>query len=80
TLYFTSDGLPGYGNTDLFICRKDSLGNWGKPENLGYPINTIENEGSMAISSNAQYAYFASDRSDTRGGLDIYRFDLPETI
>lgn len=80
TLYFTSDGLPGYGGTDIFICRKDSLGNWGKPENLGYPINTIENEGSIAVASNARYAYFASDRSDSRGGLDIYEFDMPQNL
>ncbi len=80
TFYFTSDGLEGYGGTDIFICRKDSLGLWGKPENLGYPINTIENEGSICISSNGTTAYYASDRSDTRGGLDIYSFTIREDI
>jgi outer membrane protein OmpA-like peptidoglycan-associated protein len=80
TLYFTSDGLPGYGGTDLFICKKDSAGNWGKPENLGYPINTIENEGSICVSSNGSTAYYASDRADSRGGLDLYQFTLREDI
>ena len=77
TLYFTSDGLPGYGGSDLFVVRKDSKGNWGKPENLGYPINTIENEGCLFIASNGTDAFYASDRSDTHGGLDLYKFQLP---
>ncbi|MCZ0211616.1 hypothetical protein OZK63_40355, partial [Streptomyces sp. UMAF16] len=72
TFYYTSDGLPGYGGTDLFIMRKDSTGHWGKPENAGYPINTIENEGSITINSLGTTGYFASDRSDSRGGLDLY--------
>ncbi len=80
TLYFTSDGLPGYGKTDLFISRKTSLDDWSTPENLGYPINTIEDEGSIAISSDGTLAYYASDRFDTRGGLDLYKFNLRNDI
>jgi len=80
TLYFTSDGLPGYGKTDLFISRKTSLDDWSTPENLGYPINTIEDEGSIAISSDGTLAYYASDRFDTRGGLDLYIFNLRNDI
>ena len=44
TMYFTSDGLPGYGGSDIFVLRKKVDGKWGDPENLGYPINTIEIE------------------------------------
>lgn len=80
TLYFTSDGLPGYGAQDLFVMRRDLNGNWGKPQNLGYPINTIENEGSIFIASDGLTAYYASDRSDTRGGLDIYKFTLRKDV
>lgn len=80
TLYYTSDGLPGYGNADVFILRKQADGEWGTPENLGYPINTIENDGSLAVSADGLTAYFASDRSDSRGGLDLYKFDLRPDI
>lgn len=80
TLYYTSNGLPGYGGSDLFILRKGMNGEWGKPENLGYPINTIENEGSLAVSSDGLTAYYASDRSDSRGGLDLYQFNLRSDI
>lgn len=80
TLYFTSNGLPGYGGTDLFVVRKDSTGKWGKPRNLGYPINTIDDEGSLSIAADGKTAYYASDRSDSRGGLDMYSFELREGV
>ena len=80
TLYFTSDGLPGYGGDDLFMTRKQPDGTWSKPQNLGYPINTIENEGSLIVAADGKTAYYASDRSDSRGGLDLYTFELREDI
>lgn len=80
TLFYTSDGLPGYGNSDLFVIRKNEKGEWGAPENLGYPINTIENEGSLAVSADGLTAYYASDRSDSRGNLDLYSFQLRPNI
>jgi outer membrane protein OmpA-like peptidoglycan-associated protein len=78
SLYFTSDGLPGYGGDDLYVVRKTPDGKWGKPENLGYPINTIENEGSLFVASDGVNAYYASDRADSRGELDLYKFQLPK--
>lgn len=80
TLYFTSNGLPGYGGSDIYVTRKDTSGNWGTPENLGYPINTIENEGSLFVASDGVTAYYASDRADTRGGLDLYKFQLRSDV
>ncbi len=80
TLYFTSNGHPGYGGDDLFVTRKGKKGQWGEPENLGYPINTIENEGSLVITADGAVAYYASDRSDSRGGLDLYTFEMRNDI
>lgn len=80
TLYFTSSGHPGYGGADLFISRKQAGGIWSKPENLGYPINTIENDGSLAVAADGKTAYYSSNRSDSRGGLDLYTFELREDI
>jgi outer membrane protein OmpA-like peptidoglycan-associated protein len=80
TLYFTSDGHPGYGGDDLFISKKGPDGTWSKPENLGYPINTIENEGSLVVAADGKTAYYASDRADSRGGLDLYTFELRQDI
>jgi outer membrane protein OmpA-like peptidoglycan-associated protein/tetratricopeptide (TPR) repeat protein len=80
SLYFTSSGHPGYGGDDLFVTRKGPKGVWSKPENLGYPINTIENEGSLVIAANGKTAYYASDQADSRGGLDLYSFELRPDI
>lgn len=76
TLYFTSNGHPGYGGDDLYVSRRRKDGGWDTPRNLGYPINTIENEGSLVIASDGRTAYYASDREDSKGGLDIYTFPM----
>lgn len=81
TLFFNSNGLPGYSEKpDIFVTRKLPDGKWSKPENLGYPINTIEDEGSLVVAADGKTAYFSSDRSDTKGGLDIYSFELRPDI
>ena len=78
TLYFSSNGWPGFGGADLFVSRKKIEGNWSSPINLGYPINTFDNEGSIAVAGNGIEGYIASDRADSRGGLDIYKVTLAQ--
>lgn len=80
TLYFTSNHWPGYGDDDLFYVRKQPDGAWSRPVNLGYPINTVDKEGTLFVAADGKTAYYASDRSDSRGGLDIYSFELRENI
>jgi outer membrane protein OmpA-like peptidoglycan-associated protein len=76
TLYFSSNGWPGFGGSDLFVIRKKIDGNWSIPMNLGYPINTFDNEASIAVAGNGSEGYIASDRADSRGSLDIYKVIL----
>ncbi|MES2776147.1 MAG: OmpA family protein [Bacteroidota bacterium] len=80
TLYFTSDGLQGYGESDLFVARKGPKGDWSIPQNLGYPINTVDSEGSLVVTADGQTAYYASDRKDSKGGLDLYSFAMPKNL
>lgn len=80
TLYFTSNYWPGYGDDDLFYVRKQAGGEWSRPVNLGYPINTVEKEGTIFVTADGRTAYYASDRSDSKGGLDIYSFEMREDI
>ena len=80
TLYFNSNGHPGYGLTDLYLSRKTSDSTWGTPENLGYPVNTIDDEGSLIVAADGKTSYYASDRSDSKGGLDLYKFTLREDL
>jgi outer membrane protein OmpA-like peptidoglycan-associated protein/tetratricopeptide (TPR) repeat protein len=78
TLYFASRGHTGMGGSDLFISRMDAKGNWGTPENLGYPINTMYDENSLMVTADGEIAFFASDRKGGFGDLDIYYFEMPE--
>ncbi|MEO6539960.1 MAG: OmpA family protein [Ferruginibacter sp.] len=80
TLYFNSNGHPGYGMTDLFLSKKMNDSSWAPAENLGYPVNTIDDQGSLIVAADGKTAYYASDGTDTKGGLDIYSFQLREDI
>jgi outer membrane protein OmpA-like peptidoglycan-associated protein len=77
TLYFTSNGHPGMGNNDIYFSRKQPDGTWGKPENLGFPINTEAHEGTLCVSLDGKTAYFAAERPEGKGKLDLYYFDMP---
>jgi len=84
TLYFMSDGHPGMGQTDLYYSRLRPDGKWGKPINMGYPINTMANEGALVVGLSGEKAYFATDRADIaqrppEGRIpysNIFEFDL----
>lgn len=78
TLYFSSDGFPGMGGLDIYVSRLDDEGNWSKPMNLGYPINTSADENSVLVGADGKLAFFASDRKGGYGDLDLYSFELPE--
>lgn len=77
TLFFTSNGHNSIGGTDIFKTTF-SNGKWSKPENLGYPINTVFNDGYLVVTANGKKAYFASDRPDGLGRQDIYSALLPD--
>lgn len=76
TLYFSSNGHPGFGGLDLYVSRKQDDGTWGQALNLGYPINTGADENSLLVNATGNVAYFASDRPGGYGDLDMYGFEL----
>ena len=80
TLYFSSDGHLGMGGKDLFYAKIQPDETWGKPVNLGYPINSYKDETGIFINAQGNAAYFASDRPGGFGGLDIYCFELEESL
>lgn len=68
------------GGMDLYMSRRQANGEWGDAVNLGYPINTFNDENSLLVSRDGKLAYFASNRESGYGGLDIYSFDLYDAI
>ncbi|MDD5570434.1 MAG: OmpA family protein [Bacteroidales bacterium] len=76
TLYFSSEGHIGLGNLDVYFSKKDSSGKWKTPVNIGYPINTSSDESCLILNAAGDTAYYASNRPNGKGRLDIYSFDL----
>ncbi len=76
TFYFVStvsEQRKGLGGTDIFYMRKQDDGSWSKPKNIGYPINTKEDELGLFVSTNGKEAFFSSRQ---KGIWNIYSFEL----
>ena len=73
TMYFSSKGHNSIGGYDIFVSYVDELGHWGKPINLGYPINTPYDDLFYSATASGRCAYISSNRAGGKGGLDIYK-------
>ncbi|HEY5749139.1 MAG TPA: OmpA family protein [Chryseolinea sp.] len=81
TLYFSSKGRKGMGGFDVFKSTFDLKTNeWGEPENLGYPINTPDDDIYFVASKDGKRAYYSSVREDGMGYTDIYSITIPEGL
>lgn len=80
TLYFSSNGHPGFGEDDIFMSRRldDSWTNWSAPINLGKYINTLDSDKDLSIPASGKLAYVVrTDAPDGYGKADIYKFLMP---
>lgn len=74
TFIFSSNGHPGMGGYDLFKCTYDEEKNtFSKPVNMGYPVNTPDDEFTISFTRSMRYAYMSFFRPNGLGELDIYR-------
>ncbi|MGB3777668.1 MAG: OmpA family protein [Tunicatimonas sp.] len=81
TLYFASNGLPGFGGFDLYVAELAG-DNWSEPKNLGYPINTAQDQASLHITADGRYGYYSNEENNDNRSIrsEIYRFELPEAV
>lgn len=77
TLYFSSDGHDGMGGYDIFYSKRNPDGTWQPPKNIGYPINTGDDEIGLIVSNYGNKAYFSSNKLNNNSNLDIYEFEMP---
>lgn len=78
TLFFSSNGHPGYGGLDIYYAVKRDNNIWTKPLNLKHPINSRGNDFAYNYSEHPK-GFFTSNRSNQgKGGDDIYTFRFPE--
>jgi len=90
TLYYVTDGLIGMGGLDVFRCEKTPAGTWSEPRNLGYPLNTFENEASLFITSDNQRGFCSRSRASNEptGGsrlvrerpVELFGFAVPQPV
>ena len=74
TLYFSSAGHKTMGGLDIFKTEYDEdTEEWSAPVNIGYPINTPDDDVYFVVSGNERYAYYSSVREGGYGEKDIYR-------
>lgn len=71
TLYFSSQGHTSMGGYDIFKAEKKD-GVWQKPENLGYPINTPDDDVFFVINASGRRGYYSSFKPDGYGEKDLY--------
>jgi outer membrane protein OmpA-like peptidoglycan-associated protein len=87
TLYYVTDGLVGMGGLDVYRCEMQSATTWSEPTNLGYPLNTHENEASLFISSDNRRGFCSRSRAAEPGvrkeqdrPVELFSFVVPQQI
>jgi OOP family OmpA-OmpF porin len=81
TLYFTSDGLNGYGGSDIYMSRRldNTWTNWSVPENLGPIVNTAHDESYLTLTASGDKVYFTSQVRN-ENDVDMYMLTLPKIL
>jgi outer membrane protein OmpA-like peptidoglycan-associated protein len=81
TLYFSSQGNKGMGGYDIFVTEYDSTSKkWKEPINIGYPINTSDDDTYFVKSGDTKFGYYASIKDGGLGEKDIYKVLIPEPL
>ncbi|WP_240737147.1 OmpA family protein [Hymenobacter metallicola] len=87
TLYYVTDGLVGMGGLDVFRCELQTGNKWSEPQNLGYPLNTFENEASLFISSDNRRGFCSRSRAPEAGvkaerdrPVELFAFEVPQPV
>ncbi|TVR41143.1 MAG: hypothetical protein EA392_02380 [Cryomorphaceae bacterium] len=79
TLYFASTGHNSMGGFDVFYSQMGEDGEWGAPVNVGYPLNTVDDDIFFVTSADGKRAYYSSRQEGGFGEKDIYMVELPES-
>jgi len=77
TLYFSSNGHAGMGDLDIYRSTYNTEKDlWEKPINMGYPVNSVENDIYIVLTRDEDFAYISTVRKDGIGEQDIYKLDI----
>jgi tetratricopeptide (TPR) repeat protein len=79
TLYFSSKGHSSMGGYDIFYSTMGEDGEWSEPVNIGYPVNTVDDDIFFSPTANGKRAYYSSRKEEGYGLKDIYVVDMPDS-
>src|SRR5690606_258080 len=72
TLFFSSQGHQNMGGFDIFKTKLNDNGEWTTPENIGFPINTVNDDIYFVLAADGKTGYYSSSQQGGFGGQDIY--------
>ncbi len=78
TLVFSSNRRESIGGFDIFYSKKDINGNWLEPENMGYPVNSPDDDLYYIEAPDGTFALYATNQNGTKGDINLYTILLPE--
>lgn len=78
TLYFSSRGHNTMGGFDIFMSKLGEDGEWGSPVNMGYPLNTVDDDVFFVPMADGRRAYYSSAKDGGYGLKDIYLVTMPD--
>jgi len=79
TLYFASDGRPGFGGYDIYKTEKES-NQWIEPVNFGYPVNDHEDQFSLFVTADGERGYYSHEEARQLNATKIYEITVPEDL
>ncbi len=80
TMYFSSTGHNSMGGFDIFSTEQQADGTWSTPVNIGYPLNTVDDDVFFVTTADGKRGYFSSDKIGGYGEKDIYFVDFPDEM
>ena len=79
TLYFASDGRPGFGGYDIYKTEKQNA-QWTEPVNFGYPINDHEDQFSLFVTADGERGYYSHEEARKLNATKIFEITVPEEL
>jgi len=80
TLFFATNGRPGFGGFDIYYTERNEEENWLEPLNFGFPINTHNDELAMFITADGAHGYYSHEVNENELESKLYIIDIPRTI
>ncbi|POY35324.1 flagellar motor protein MotB [Solitalea longa] len=79
-LYFASTGFGGMGGLDIYRAGYLDENKWAKAQNIGYPVNTPQDDFNIVFAADGKSGYLSSNRDGGKGMDDIYQFTKKELM